>query len=227
MTEYFISGIDTDVGKTIATGLMARYLFKQNQSIITQKIVQTGCQGSSDDILVHRQLMGCELFEEDRSGLTCPYLFKRPASPHLAARLEGGRINTQIISRATLELKKRFKTILIEGAGGLQVPLNNDSTVLEYIRENHYPVILVTSSKLGSINHTLLSIEALKTRNINLVGMVYNRYPETDNIISDDSIMQMRRFMIRCGYGEQIVEMGGMDLSKPDDLDFAGFFKTV
>ncbi len=107
------------------------------------------------------------------------------------------------------------------------MPLNNDSTVLDYIRENHYPVILVTSSKLGSINHTLLSIEALKTRNINLVGMVYNRYPKTDNIISDDSIMQMRRFMIQCGYGEQIVEINGMDLSRPDDLDFTGFFNPV
>ncbi|SDU43170.1 dethiobiotin synthase [Desulfobacula phenolica] len=227
MTEYFISGIDTDIGKTIATGLMARYLFKQNQNIITQKIVQTGCQDTSDDILVHRQLMGCELFEEDLSGLTCPYLFKRPASPHLAARLEGKKIDTLTISRATHELKKRFKTILIEGAGGLQVPLNDDSTVLEYIRENHYPVILVTSSKLGSINHTLLSIEALKTRNIKLVGMVYNRYPQTDKLISDDSITQMRRFMIQCGYGGHIVEMGEMDLSRPDELDFSNFFNPV
>lgn len=227
MTEYFISGIDTDIGKTIATGLVARYLFKQDQSIITQKIVQTGCQGLSDDIRVHRQLMGCDLFEEDRSGLTCPYLFKHPASPHLSARLEGKQIDTQTISRATRELKKRFKTILIEGAGGLQVPLNNDSTVLDYIRENHYPVILVTSSKLGSINHTLLSIEALKTRNIHLLGMVYNRYPETDKIISDDSITQMRRFMVQCGYDGPIVEMGGIDLSRPRDLDFSGFFNHI
>ncbi|MCP3875123.1 MAG: ATP-dependent dethiobiotin synthetase BioD [Desulfobacteraceae bacterium] len=225
--EVFISGIDTNIGKTIATGLMARYLFKQNQHIITQKIVQTGCQTLSEDILIHRQLMGCALFKEDTSGLTCPYLFKHPASPHLAARLEDKTIDTHVISQATQDLKKRFKTILIEGAGGLMVPLNNAYTVLEYIEEHQYPVILVTSSKLGSINHTLLSIEALKVRKLKLIGIVYNKYPETDKNIANDSINEIAKFMKKSGYKDNIIEMGKTDLTKRDELDFSKFFNTI
>ncbi len=222
--EVFVSGIDTDIGKTIATGLMARYLHKKNHHMITQKIVQTGCQNISEDILIHRQLMGCELFEEDLSGLTCPFLFKHPASPHLAARMEDRTIDTRIISDAAVALKKKYNTLLIEGAGGLQVPLNNEVTVLDYIQKQHYPVILVSSSKLGSINHTVLSIEALENRNIDLIGIVYNRYPEADPYIANDSIMEIKKFMKKSGYRDNIVEISKIDSSMPDELDFAVFF---
>ncbi len=223
-TPIFITGIDTDIGKTIATGLMARYLHQKNLSVITQKMVQTGCQNISDDILIHRKLMTCDLFNEDKTGITCPYLFKHAASPHLAAQMEGQTINPKTILSATNTLAKNFSIILIEGAGGLFVPLNSDTTIIDYIEQHAYPVILVSSSKLGSINHTLLSIEALKTRGLNLLGIVYNRYPENDKAIEEDSLKQMAKFMLKSGYSDCTVQMGKVDLAQPISPNFGPIF---
>lgn len=94
-TVTCVSGIDTDIGKSVATGLMARSLSLLGYSVITQKLVQTGCRGVAEDILRHRQLMGVDLLPEDQSGLTCPYVFSKPCSPHLAAELEGTVIDPE------------------------------------------------------------------------------------------------------------------------------------
>ncbi|MCK5071639.1 MAG: dethiobiotin synthase, partial [Desulfocapsa sp.] len=88
-----ISGIDTDIGKTIATGLLAKALLSQGYSVITQKVAQTGCTGISEDILKHRELMDTGLYPEDTNGLTCPYVFSKPCSPHLAAELSQTQID--------------------------------------------------------------------------------------------------------------------------------------
>ena len=79
----FVGGIDTDIGKTVATGWLAAKLMRQGFSVITQKIVQTGCTGISDDILVHRRLQNLPLLPEDTDGTTCPYLFGYPCSPQI------------------------------------------------------------------------------------------------------------------------------------------------
>ena len=100
----FVSGIDTDIGKSIATGYYAKYLMQQGYSVITQKMVQTGCQEISEDIVVHRKIQGIALTEEDRQGITCPYLFDYPCSPHMAARLQQTCIDEKIIEKSTARL---------------------------------------------------------------------------------------------------------------------------
>lgn len=82
-----ISGIDTDIGKTVATGLMAKALLLRGYSVITQKVAQTGCTGISEDIQEHRKLMGVELLSEDQDGLTCPYVFSKACSPVLSRKI--------------------------------------------------------------------------------------------------------------------------------------------
>jgi len=227
MGSIFISGIDTDIGKTVATGLLAKFLLKHSGGVITQKLVQTGCTDVSDDIGIHRQLMGCGHLKQDRKGLTCPYLFRHPSSPHLSAGMEGREIDTQHILEATLALEKEFNTVLIEGAGGLMVPLNSNTMVLDYIMENQYPVILVSSSRLGSINHTCLSIEALRSRNIQLRGIIYNIFVQDDPLIAKDSMEQIRIFMVRQHYPGNIVAMNKIDFSNPEEIDFSYFFSDI
>ncbi len=185
--KYFVAGIDTDAGKTIVTGLMARYLAEQGRKVITQKMVQTGCKTFSEDIAMHRKIMGIEMLPEDLSGETCSYLFEFPASLHLSAKLEQTRIDPEKISDATQKLSESFDEILIEGAGGLLVPLNETQLSLDYMQTQTHPLILVASSKLGSINHTLLSLEAIKSRNIKLAGVVYNQFPNDTPLITKDS----------------------------------------
>ena len=120
---YFISGIDTDAGKSYATGFLARELNRKGQRTITQKFIQTGNTGHSEDIDLHRRIMGIAPTDDDREGLTMPEIFSYPCSPHLASRIDGRPIDFDKIERATEELSRRYDVVLLEGAGGLMVPL--------------------------------------------------------------------------------------------------------
>lgn len=192
----FVGGIDTEIGKTVVTGWLARQWLDQGGEVITQKLVQTGCVGASDDILLHRRLMGCGLFEEDRDGTTMPALYAYPASPHLAARLEGRVLDLDAIGAATARLRARYATVLVEGAGGLLVPLTPDLLTLDYVARQGWPVLLVTSGRLGSINHTLLSLEAIAARGVALHGIAWNsRDDGSDEVIAAESRRYLRGWM--------------------------------
>ncbi|MFZ5798357.1 MAG: ATP-dependent dethiobiotin synthetase BioD [Desulfobulbus sp.] len=205
MPTLCLCGIDTGIGKSVTTGLMARYLIEQGQPVITQKLVQTGCAERPEDILLHRRLMECGWLEEDEARLTCPYCFPFPASPHLAARLAGTTIDPARISRATRTLAQRFEWLLLEGAGGLLVPLQEELSLLDYLAAEGHPLVLVTSPRLGSINHTLLSLEILRARGLRLAGLVYNLFHGAPGEIVQDSLRLFARALPRYGFPENIV----------------------
>lgn len=192
---FFISGIDTNVGKTIATGLLAKALAAQGKSVITQKMVQTGCTEVSEDIEMHRRLQGIPFTAEDREGLTCPYVFTYPCSPHMAAVRDKRAIDLSVITAATQRLQETYEIVLLEGAGGLMVPIEGMRLTIDYIRECNYPLILVTSGKLGSINHTLLSLFACRRYGIEVKALVYNLFPEEDKLITDNTLEYLRKYL--------------------------------
>jgi len=206
-----ISAIDTGVGKTFATGLLAKALLQQGRKVITQKIVQTGCNGIAEDILEHRRLMGIDVQDVDREGLTCPYVFRFPASPHLAARMEGKEIDLLQIRRATFALQKAYEVVLMEGVGGLLVPLATDLLFADYIASAGYGLLLVTTPRLGSINHTLLSIEACAKRGIALRGIIYNMVGEVnrevDHFIADETRNVIIHYLNKAGYSAPLIEL--------------------
>ncbi len=223
MPITFITGIDTDVGKTYSTALFARFLLKKGKKVITQKIAQTGCEKISEDIEFHRKVMGIEMNEDDRNGLTCPYIFKYPASPHLSAKLENQEINPDKITQATKTLTGKYQHLVIEGVGGVYVPLNSNVTLIDYLEKQNYPLIVVTSSKLGSINHTLLTLEALKNRKLNVIGLIYNRFADENSAIANDSINVFKKFMIKFGFNPAVVEIPAFEEDKIPDIDFSVF----
>ena len=193
---YFVSGIDTDAGKSYATGFLAREWNKNGQRTITQKFIQTGNVGHSEDIDLHRHIMGIPFTEEDKEGLTMPEIFSYPASPHLASQLDNRPIDFDKIKRATEELSERYDSVLLEGAGGLMVPLTTELLTIDYIVQEKYPLIFVTSGKLGSINHTLLSLEAIQKRGIVLDTVLYNLYPTVeDKTIQNDTMEFIRTWL--------------------------------
>ncbi|MBN2040644.1 MAG: ATP-dependent dethiobiotin synthetase BioD [Spirochaetes bacterium] len=226
MGVIFITGIDTNSGKTTATGLMARYLKKQNKSVITQKIVQTGCENVSDDILTHRKIMETELTDEDKNGTTCPFVFKYPSSPKLAAKLEIKSIDIEKIQKSTDELAQDYDNVLIEGIGGVYVPLKDDLMVLDYMEMNNYPVVLVTSAKLGSINHTILTLDAIAKRDLALYGVIYNKYPEQDKVIIDDTKDEIVKYLSSQWFNASIVDIPVFDMNSIPDIDFSGIFSN-
>lgn len=129
--------------------------------------------------------MGTGLLPEDKEGLTMPEIFTYPCSPHLAAEIDKRAIDFNKIERATEALSEKYDAVLLEGAGGLMVPLTRDLLTIDYIAQKNYPLIFVTSGRLGSINHTLLSLEAIRKRGIRLHTLMYNLYP-----VSDDELIR-------------------------------------
>lgn len=190
----FISGIDTDAGKSIATGWWAKQLMAAGKRVITQKLVQTGNTDLSEDIMCHRKLMGLPLLPEDEARLTMPEIYSYPCSPHLAARIDQRPLNLERIAAATAELNRRYDEVLLEGAGGLMVPLTEDLLTLDYVQQMGYPMLFVTGGALGSISQTLLAFETLKQRAIGVTHVLYNRFPgRHDRIIDEESCAYLRR----------------------------------
>lgn len=193
---YFVSGIDTDAGKSYCTAWLAKELANEGHRVITQKFIQTGNVGHSEDIDLHRRIMGTGYLPEDREGLTMPEIYSYPCSPHLAARIDRRPIDFDKIERATLELASRYDRVLVEGAGGLMVPLTEDFLTIDYVAQKRYPLVFVTSGKLGSINHTLLSFEAIQRRGITLDTVLYNLYPPVkDTTIQEDTQAYIQHYL--------------------------------
>ena len=195
---YFISGIDTGIGKTYTTGYLAKLWREQGQHVITQKLIQTGNVDVSEDIQQHREIMGTGWLPEDESKLTMPEIFTYPASPHLATKLDGRDIDFAKIEAATQQLAEKFEVVLLEGAGGLMVPLTTEILTIDYLEQKKFPVILVSSGRLGSINHTLLSLEALKARGLSLYALAYNLNDESqDPLISKDTSEYLKTYLAK------------------------------
>lgn len=193
----FVSGIDTDAGKSYATGYMARRLMNEGKRVITMKFIQTGCDEYSEDIEVHRKIMGTDTMPEDIDHTTAPIVLSYPASAQLAAAMDHREIDLQLIDEAIDRLAMNYDVVLIEGAGGLMVPITDDFFAIDYAATRQLPVMLVTNSRLGSINHTVLSLEAIAARGIELAAVVYNHYFDTDPVIAEDTRAFIGRYVAR------------------------------
>lgn len=193
--KIFVSGIDTDAGKSYATGYLATRLAQQGKRVITMKFIQTGNLGNSEDIDVHRRIMGCGYLPEDLDHTTAPIIFSYPCSPQLAARIDNREIDLHLIDSASARLDSGYDAVLIEGAGGLMVPLTDDFLTIDYPLTRNIPVALVTNGRLGSISHTLLALDALKSRNMRLAYLLYNTHFDTDRTIVDDTRAFLHRYL--------------------------------
>lgn len=171
----FIAGTDTNVGKSVVTGLLAYYIGKQGRSVVTQKWVQTGSKRFPIDIRTHLFYQGKkqESVKKWLSGI-CPYVFKKPASPHLSAKLENKTIDLKKLKQSTETLREKFDYVLVEGVGGVHVPVTENKLLVDLVADLRLPTIVVAQNKLGVINHALLTIEALQSRNVPVLGVVYN-----------------------------------------------------
>ena len=202
----FVSGIDTDAGKTFATGFLAKKFMDEGKKVATVKFIQTGCKNTSEDIIKHREIMGIQL-PEDKEGLTAPIIFSYPASAQLAARLDGTEIDLAKVDEAVAKLKKNYDVILIEGAGGLMVPVTDDFLTIDYPATRNLPIILVTNGILGSINHTILSLESIKHRGLKLHSVIYNKFFDKDKIIAQDTHDFIERFLTKNHPGVPLVDI--------------------
>ena len=226
---YFISGIDTGVGKTVVTGLMARWLRASGHDVITVKMVQTGNTGFSEDLDAHRALADMPRLSEDDLGLTAPQIFSFPSSPELAARLEGRTVDLPKIAHAVATCAAAHEVVLVEGAGGLAVPLTADTLAVDFAAVQGWPLILVASGRLGSINHIILSLEAAKARGMSVAGVAYNWCPDADPVIVADTFAVTRRALERLGFPPVIVKVSKQvrPVFSLSEVDFSPLFASL
>lgn len=175
--KLFITGIGTDVGKTIASAIITEALEADYW-----KPVQAGDVENSDTHKVKRYISNEKTVFHPNS-----YLLNTPASPHLAAELDGVIIDMKKITEP-----KTKNHLVVEGAGGLLVPLNDTDTIADIIKPD-YKVVVVSRHYLGSISHTLLTIEALKSRKLEIAGIVFNgnEAKATEDIILSKTGLKM------------------------------------
>jgi len=186
MRGLFITGTDTNVGKTVvAAALMHR--FRKEIPLRYWKPIQTGIE-QDDDTATVRALAACDESEIFDEGVR----LKRPISPHLAAKVSGQKISTvQIYSLAAKNIGK--ESWIVEGAGGVLVPINDSEQMVDLARMLSLPVVVVTSTKLGTINHTLLTLEALRKRALIIAGvvMVGDKNPQIRETIEAYGLVQV------------------------------------
>lgn len=186
MRGVFIAGTGTGVGKTFVTGFLAKHLSLNGCRVITQKWVQTGVASFKDsDVKKHWQIMGKDFYAHKK--YTLPYIFKPACSPHLAAKMCKKAISTAKIKKSFLCLSRKFDYVVVEGTGGLLVPLNKKVLMIDLVKDLGLSVILVAENSLGAINYTLLALEALKRRKIKVLGVIFNRMKKENDFISKDN----------------------------------------
>ncbi len=193
ITTFFITGTGTEVGKTLITAGIAAAAIARGKSTAVIKPVQTGVPDYPRDIGTVAQLVpGLTSLPPE---IACPYEFSLAASPHLAAETAGAVIEPEIIATAVAKAQKTpgLDILLIEGAGGLMVPLRNNYTNIDLIKTLNVPVVLTALAGLGTLNHTLLSMEALKNRKIPIAGIIINRMPSSPGPIEADNVKTIER----------------------------------
>jgi dethiobiotin synthetase len=173
-TGVFVTGTDTGVGKTLVTAALAVRLRRLGRSVGVMKPIETGITPAKiarSDAARLRAVVE----SEDTLGAICPYQFELPLAPLGAAQAERRVIDPRVVRQVYRLLASRYECVVLEGIGGVRVPLTPAADLMDLIRGLKLPVIVVGRAGLGGINHALLTVEALRRRKISVLALVLNR----------------------------------------------------
>lgn len=174
---FFITGTDTDAGKTICGKALLQAAKKQNLSTLAYKPISAGCHLTesglrNDDALILQENSSIEMAYHAVN----PIAFKLPVAPHIAAALQGDPIDLNVITQGLQQLQqKNPDLIFVEGAGGWRLPVNDQQMFSDWVIEHKLPVILVVGMKLGCLNHALLTYETILRDGLKVVGWIANQ----------------------------------------------------
>lgn len=177
----FITGTDTGVGKTFVTAALVRALRKAG---VHAGAVKPFATGSRDDARVLRAAMDGELTLKEIN----PVFFRRPLAPLVAARLEGKRVPLSVKLS-----EKQFELLLVEGIGGWLVPLTERVTVADWVARRGWPIIIVARAGLGTINHTLLTVESARRRGVKIAAVILNDVDKAGAVAARRNAVVLRR----------------------------------
>ncbi len=175
--QVFVTGTDTDVGKTVVTAGLAAVMQSLGYKVGVYKPFQSGAVEQngflkSPDLSYVKKM---DFYVETMST----YLLKAPTAPLVAAQIENIEIDIQNVQNDFLRLKEYCEFTIVEGAGGIMVPITEDKLMIDIIKMLNIPIVIVTRPDLGTINHTLLTVNQAKAYGLNIVGIIINKYPKT------------------------------------------------
>jgi dethiobiotin synthetase len=179
---FFFTGTDTGVGKTLITGALAKALAGTGQRVGVMKPLESGCRRHGgrlipEDALFLKKMSG----SEDDLSLICPYAFARPLAPGIAAQKENSAIDLERVAAAFDRIASRGDLVLVEGAGGLMVPVDEQHLTADLVRLLGLPLIIIARTALGTINHSLLTVKQARAEGLEVRGIILNKTsPEPD-----------------------------------------------
>lgn len=196
MSAYFVTGTDTGVGKTLVSAALLHALARRHARVVGMKpvaaggLVQVGTTWANEDVLALRAAATLAVAPE----LDNPYLLPDPLSPQIAAKRAGVTIDLDHLVACYQQLARLADAVVVEGAGGFQVPLSDERTGADLAQALALPVILVVGLRLGCLNHALLTAEAIRARGLALAGWVANRI-DPAMLAPEDNIAYLQRHL--------------------------------
>jgi len=183
----FITGTDTGVGKTIVSATLARLMRLRGINVGIMKPATSGCREENGRLVSDDALLLCKAAGVTCNSDTAPYLLREPLAPAEAARIDGVQIDFDHIHNCYDRIAEKHDYVIIEGAGGLIVPLSGFRTVADLALETKLPMLVVARPNLGTINHTTLTCLVAKQMGIKLAGVIINNFPDKPGLAEESA----------------------------------------
>lgn len=198
--SYFVVGTDTDVGKTYVASGLVQYFVQLGLKAIGMKPVASGCERNQQGELFNEDVLALINASNVKASLDLinPYRFSPGIAPHIAAEQVGVAIKLDSITQAYLQLTTLADVVIVEGAGGFFVPLNQTQTLADLALQLNIPIILVVGMRLGCINHALLTVEAIQARGLSLAGWVANQIDPNFEMFEENFSSLQQRIAAPC-----------------------------
>ncbi len=213
----FVTGTDTGVGKTVVSALLIRAFMINGYTVCPMKPVETGCRRDGDVLLPSDGEFLKEIAEtEEPIKNITPFCFETPVAPMVASGLEGTEVDIGLIKERYLHLLSKHDMVVVEGAGGLMVPIKEDYYMLDLVLELGLKVVVVALNRLGVLNHTLLTMEVLDKYGLECIAVFLND-PERDPLDkSQDTNLQVLRQLLDVSLLESIPKVGSLSKEELD-----------
>ena len=224
MRGVLVTGTDTGVGKTFVACGLAATLAQRGTRVGVMKPVETGCE-EQDGVLVPRDATQLKFFSGSEASIeiVCPCRFRAPRAPWVAALEEGREVDTSLLEKSYQSILSGNDLALVEGAGGVMVPIRENFNFADLAREWSLSVLLVTTAKLGTLNHTLLSLEYLRNKEIRVLGYVINVHEPTSSELVRSNLNALERLAGEPFLGK-IPHQGEFSLTRTSTEQLASLF---
>ena len=214
----FVTGTDTEIGKTFIAGGIAALLSQSGKNVGVMKPISTG---SIEDAAYLKYAAKVD----DPIELINPITLRYPVAPSVSANIEGKQIDLSVVTEAYATLKQKYDYMIVEGVGGIAVPIKDDILVVNLIKHFALPILIVADAGLGTINHTILTVEFARQHDIPITGIILNQFqPEKVSIVEMTNPMEIERVTQTRVIGVVPIE-AQLGIPNPDTDIFAKFMK--